>query len=372
MNQATVMNSKVTLKNSTMSAIKKHLKFLVGQDTCNPPRKIKYSDPLFIELESFFKASGFTVTIADFADGHVVFYALRGTPNVLFNVHLDTVPVSEGWQHSPFELTDVDDRFYGRGVCDIKGGAACLMALAEVSDNDMAVLFTTDEEGANNCCVSEFLNGYDISIFEQVVVAEPTQCLAVLEHRGYVSVHGDFTGLSGHSSSINALAGNAIHQANIWLNNAMAFAVSKQSATNPTGICFNLGYIKGGEKNNMIAEQCQLGFSVRVPAGQSSADAFESLIHLAGDSGDWHCSMLAPALPEDLSVKQEAAIFCQKHDLTISSPVDFWTEAALFSQAGLPALVLGPGNIEQAHTIDEWVAKDQLLKCYEIYREVLS
>ncbi len=372
MKQATAKKSTAQLKNSTLVAIKKHLKFLVAQDTCNPPRKIKHSDPLFVELEAFFKAQNFTVTLADFDEGHVVFYALRGAPKVLFNVHLDTVPVSDGWQHDPFELTDVDERFYGRGVCDIKGGAACLMALAEACDNDMAVLFTTDEEGANNCCVSEFINGYDISIFDQVVVAEPTQCLAVLEHRGYVSVHGNFTGLSGHSSSINALAGNAIHQANSWLNHAMAYAVSKQSSTNPTGICFNLGYIKGGEKNNMIAEQCQLGFSVRVPAGQSSADAFESLIHLAGDSGDWHCSMLAPALPEVLSVKHEAELFCQKHDLTISSPVDFWTEAALFSQAGLPALVLGPGNIEQAHTVDEWVAKDQLLTCYEIYQEVLG
>ncbi len=372
MNQAAVNVSSSLSEEPVYQAIKKYLAFLVAQDTCNPPRTIQSTDPLFIELESFFKQLGFTVTMADFSEGHVVFYALRGKPKTLFNVHLDTVPVSDGWQYDPFILKEVEGRLYGRGVCDIKGGAACLMALAEASINDMAVLFTTDEEGANNCCVSEFINGYDVSIFDQVVVAEPTQCLAVLEHRGYVSVHGTFTGISGHSSSKEALTGNAIHQASQWLNHAKTYAASEQSAANPAGICFNLGYIKGGEKNNMIAEQCQLGFSVRVPAGQSSAESFETLIHLAGDSGEWHCSMLAPALPEEMSTKHQAAVFCQKHDLNISQPVDFWTEAALFSQAGLPALVLGPGSIEQAHTVDEWVAKDQLLTCFGIYQEVLS
>ncbi len=370
--QATVMNAVNTLQATAMTEIKKHLKFLVAQDTCNPPRKIEHSDPLFVELETFFKACGFTVTVADFADGHVVFYALRGTPNVLFNVHLDTVPVSDGWQHNPFELTEVDERFYGRGVCDIKGGAACLMALAEASDKDMAVLFTTDEEGANNCCVSEFINGYDISRFDQVVVAEPTQCLAVLEHRGYVSVHGEFNGLSGHSSSINALTGNAIHQANSWLNHAMTYAISKQSECNPTGICFNLGYIKGGEKNNMIAESCQLGFSVRVPAGSSSMTTYKSLLAASDNLAEWHWTMMAPALPEQPGGNQQSLAFCQQHQLPIGEPVDFWTEAALFAQAGVPALVLGPGDIAQAHTVNEWVAVDQLLTCYQLYAGLLS
>jgi acetylornithine deacetylase len=53
-------------------------------------------------------------------------------------------------------------------------------------------------------------------------------------------------------------------------------------------------------------------------------------------------------------------------------PLDFWTEAALFSAAGLPALVLGPGNIEQAHTSDEWVAVEQLARAYELYGRVVS
>jgi len=357
---------------SSLAAIKKHLAFLISQDTCNPPREIKFTDPLFIALEAFFKAQHFTVTMADFGEGHVAFYALRGQPKVLFNVHLDTVPVSGGWQYDPFTLTEVGDRFYGRGSCDIKGAAACLMALAEDCSKDMAVLFTTDEEGANNCCIQHFIDGHDLSVFEQVIVAEPTQCLAVTAHRGYVSAHGDFKGVSGHSSAASALQDNAIHQANQWLDQALSTAKQQQTSDDPAGICFNLGYIKGGEKNNMIAEQCQLGFSIRVPAGSSSSTAYETLIKQDTSAAQWHCSLLAPALPDQPNGNFKSVGFCQQHGLQPGQAVDFWTEAALFNQAGMPALVLGPGNIAQAHTIDEWVAIDQLIQCYAIYQGVLG
>ncbi len=369
---AKVKNSKQNHELSITQSIKKNLSFLISQDTSNPPREIKFTDDLFVELETFFKAQKFTVTMADFGDGHVAFYALRGTPKVLFNTHLDTVPVSIGWQHDPFTLTQVDDRYYGRGVCDIKGAAACLMTLAENSSQDMAVLFTTDEEGTNNCCIKNFIDGYDLSAFQQVIVAEPTECLAITEHRGYVSAHGTFSGQSGHSSSVHALQTNAIHQANQWMFQAIASAKQHQTVNNPAGICLNLGYIKGGEKNNMIAEQCQLGFSIRVPAGESSNDTYKMMINHDRSLANWHCSLLAPALPEMPSGNQLAIEFCQQHDLSQGIAVDFWTEASLFCQAGIPALVLGPGNIAQAHTTDEWVAIDQLFQCYEIYRGVLG
>ena len=50
----------------------------------------------------------------------------------------------------------------------------------------------------------------------------------------------------------------------------------------------------------------------------------------------------------------------------------FWTEASLFSEAGLDAIVCGPGHIEQAHTIDEWVALDQLEAAAENYRAMIE
>ncbi|MFK8012217.1 MAG: acetylornithine deacetylase [Marinicellaceae bacterium] len=354
--------------------ILKNLDFLIQQDTQNPPRKICQDDLLYQHLTSHFGSFGFEVEITDLGEGHVIFYAKKGKPSVLFNVHLDTVPVTsstlDDWNHDPFKLTIDAGKAYGRGSCDIKGAAACLMELAKSYDN-MAVLFTSDEEGANGCCVKNFIKETDLSQYHQMVIAEPTLSQAVLSHRGYLSTYVEFYGECGHSSMAIALKSNAIHKANHWLTNALEYAQSFVNDQNPAGICFNVGVVKGGEKNNMIAEKVNLDFSARVPAGMSSKQVFDELKAFDSESR-WTAGMMAPPLPADNQNDKSALEFCKEHHLQIANPVDFWTEAALFSQAGFPAIVLGPGNIKQAHTIDEWVEVSQLEKIAHIYAGILD
>ncbi|MBL4661022.1 MAG: acetylornithine deacetylase [Alcanivoracaceae bacterium] len=360
---------------SKLAIILNHLDFLIQQDTQNPPRLISESDGLFKYLSAHFSQYGFTVKITDLGDGHVIFYAQKGQPDILFNVHLDTVPVTastiDSWQQQPFKLTIVGDKAYGRGSCDIKGAAACLMTLAQTAD-DLALVFTTDEEGANGCCVQSFIDHNDLSQYKQIIIAEPTSSQAVVSHRGYLSSQVEFKGVCGHSSMAIALAENAIHKSNIWLNHALDYAHTYVTKDNPAGICFNVGVIKGGEKNNMIAEHVLLNFSARVPAGQSSQQVFNDLSSLDEDKNSlWKASMMAPPLPADNQTETKSVTFCSRHNIKVASAVDFWTEAALFSKAGFPAIVLGPGDIKQAHTIDEWVELSQLEQSYQIYADVM-
>lgn len=357
-----------------IETIQQHLDFLIQQDTQNPPRKIYQEDKLFIQLTEHFKSFGFEVKITDLSDGHVIFYAVKGKPDVLFNVHLDTVPVTastlDSWLYDPFKLTLVDEKAYGRGSCDIKGAAACLMTIAE-NTQDMAVVFTTDEEGANGCCVQWFIDNNKLSQYKQIIIAEPTNSQAVVSHRGYLSTYIEFSGICGHSSMAIALQENAIHKANKWLTQALNYAQGFVSHKNPAGICFNVGVIGGGEKNNMIAEKVNLDFSARVPSGMSSKQVFEELKSY-DDTSQWRTGMIAPALPAAKQSDQASLKFCSSHNISIAEPVDFWTEAALFSQAGFPAIVLGPGDIKQAHTIDEWVYVSELEKTYHLYKKVIE
>ncbi len=359
--------------NKTLKSILNNLDFLIQQDTQNPPRKICQEDELYRHLTNHFETSGFKVEITDLGDGHVIFYAKKGTPSVLFNVHLDTVPVTastiEHWHYDPFKLTIDNDKAYGRGSCDIKGAAAILMLLAE-SANDMAVVFTSDEEGANGCCVQSFIDNNDLSQYQQIIIAEPTQSKAVVSHRGYLSTYIEFSGVCGHSSMAIALAENAIHKANKWLFQALCYAGSFVKEDNPAGICFNVGVIKGGEKNNMIAEKVNLDFSARVPSGVSSKEIFENM-QVFDKNAKFRAGMMAPPLPADGQNDKASLAFCSKQAIEVANPVDFWTEAALFSQAGFPAIVLGPGDIKQAHTIDEWVALSQLQKIHTIYQGII-
>jgi acetylornithine deacetylase len=68
----------------------------------------------------------------------------------------------------------------------------------------------------------------------------------------------------------------------------------------------------------------------------------------------------------------EARDLADSLGLDIGNAVDFWTEAALFSEAGMTALVYGPGDIAQAHTADEWVALDQLATVVSKYKEIME
>ncbi|MFW5927238.1 MAG: acetylornithine deacetylase [Wenzhouxiangella sp.] len=337
-----------------------HLAPLVACDSQNPPRTITAGSSMFGYIRSKLEAAGFAIELTDHGEGHVNLFACRGEPEVLFNCHLDTVPVGGGWTRPPLELTVDDGRAFGRGSCDIKGAAAALLAVAETTTAPMALLFSSDEEGAGPCCVRRFLETAHHRRWKQAVVCEPTRCLAIVSHRGFLSVKGYFTGRSGHSSELRALDDNANHRLARWLTSALEYCRGEASAGRPT--CFNAGLVTGGTKSNVIAPDAFVHYSARLGPGRSNDALFEALSGLAGADrhARWEIPFSGPPLPAAGQNDEAAVAFCRRNDLEIGEPVDFWTEASLFSAAGIPALVLGPGDIAQAHAADEWVALEQL------------
>ena len=350
-----------------------HLEALVACDTQNPPRLIDSNSDIF-RYCSDQVGGGFEIRTWDHGEGHVSWFAVRGKPKVLFNVHLDTVPDGDGWSTDPRDLVIRNGRAYGRGACDIKGAAATLLALAQQEPGDMALLFTSDEEGAGGCCVSNFLDTGAAQSFEQVIVAEPTQCKAVLGHRGFLSVKTRFHGIPGHSSEARTLHENAIHQMARWVAGALQLASDKKLSEEDPGTCLNIGIVDGGSKSNVIAGHAFVHWSARLRPGESS-DEFLHAVQACSPPGskvDWEVPFLGEPLPAAGRNDQAARKFCESRGLHRGAEVDFWTEAALFSAAGLPAIVLGPGDIAQAHITDEWVEPGQLETAYELYKRVVN
>ena len=357
------------MSQETLDSILSHLGSLIAADTQNPPRQIDTEHPIFEYLRA--QLPDFDIQMFDHDLGRVSFYAKRGTPDLLFNVHLDTVPVGpdgnpEGWTVNPLELTIQDGRAYGRGACDIKGAAACLVHIAQTCNAPMALLFTTDEEGASGCCVNCFVVDAPDS-YAFAVVAEPTLCKAITGHRGYLSVITEFSGVAGHSSEARALHDNAIHRFAAWVGKA-----TSQAASMVPHPCFNVGRVEGGTKSNVIADNVFVRWSARLPPGSSNDDFLDSVRALdETQSATWEVPFSGPPLPDGMMDMETAHAFIEAHELESGAPVDFWTEASLFSAGGIPAIVLGPGNIEQAHTVDEWVALDQLEQAEAIYRRII-
>jgi len=341
-----------------------HLAALVSFDTQNPPRAIQADSPIFQYLRE--QLPDFEIRIDDHGKGRVGFFACRGNTDLLFNVHLDTVPALEGSEYPPLELTVTDGRAYGRGACDIKGAAACLLTLARASDAPMALLLTTDEEGGEGCCVNEFIAAGHGAPFSQVVVAEPTECRAGFRHRGFLSVRGHFKGKGGHSSEPRALQDNALHGLVRWSHAALSYAAAEAKAG--PGTCFNIGTVEGGVKSNVIADNGHIFWSARLPPGASNEQLLEESAHWPGAAtAEWTVSFSGPPLPSNGHDDTAARAFAGRHGLEPGEELAFWTEASLFGAAGFPALVLGPGSIEQAHVLNEWVALEQLERCLGLY-----
>jgi acetylornithine deacetylase len=346
-----------------LDATLKHLAALVGFDTRNPPRAID-TGGIFDYLRA--QLPGFDVTVTDFGAGAVALHAVRGEPKVLFNVHLDTVPDSPAWTADPHALRVTADRAIGLGACDIKGATAALLAVANASHGDLALLFTTDEEANDARCIAGFLR--EPHAYDAVIVAEPTKGEAVLAHRGIQSVLMRFAGQAGHASGEQKPGDSALHQAVRWGNAALDFvaAQSHERFGGLTGLRFNIGRIEGGIKANMIAPTAEVRFGFRAlptmnpdhllirfrnlvePQPVEFAETFRGASLPAGDTANAEANRLvARDVADELGIP-------------VGNAVDFWTEAALFSAAGYTAFVYGPGDIAQAHSADEWVALDQL------------
>jgi len=351
-----------------LSAITRHLKKLVAFDTQNPPRNLSQNSEIFVYLKN--QLEDFSIQLFDHTDGRVSFYAVRGNPDILFNVHIDTVPAVSDWSHSPFELQEHAETFSGLGACDIKGAAACLLTLAQHDQRHLALLFTTDEEGASGVCVNEFIKAGLANNYKQVIVAEPTNCEAVIEHSGFISVHMNFSGVAGHSSNIKMLKQSATHHLVNWANASLAY-VNEHYTGNQTAR-FNLGVIRGGIKSNISADKAYVNWSARLDPGSDTEEFLKQIKALIPTEAnvDWNASFYGPTLPTKQYDSSKAEAYVQKHELQKGKAVGFWTEASLFNNAGVPALVLGPGDIQQAHSLDEWVRKDQLTQAYAIYEKL--
>ena len=359
-----------------LAGVLHHLETLVSFDTRNPPRLIG-SGGIFDYIRS--QLPDFRIDVMDHGDGAVSLLALRGQPKRVFNVHLDTVPVSPAWTADPLRLRITDHRAIGLGACDIKGAAAALLAAAARTKGDAAFLFSSDEEANDARCIDAFLASSHG--FSEAIIAEPTVCEAVLTHRGISSVQLRFKGEAGHASGKSALSTSALHQAMRWGTRALDFVESEshQRFGGLTGLRFNIGRVEGGIKANMIAPTADVRFGFRPLPSQ---DIDELHARFRGFADPDHVESYAetfrgPSLPAgDVATAEERRLaardLADELGLPIGNAVDFWTEASLFSRAGMTAIVFGPGDIAQAHAADEWVALEQLATAAAHYERLLA
>jgi acetylornithine deacetylase len=296
-------------------------------------------------------------------------WATYGEPDVLVNVHIDTVPVASGWTRDPFELTAEGDRLYGLGAADTKGAiAALLSAIDQRRPENLAILLSGDEERTTSC-MSHFLASGRAAPIRRAIVCEPTARHLGVGHRGIRAYRLEIPGVGGHSSRADSTPKPLITASRLALDLDELGESYLDPERGPSrgprtgdgaGLCLNVAEIGGGVPFNVIPQRGELLFSIRPAAGFDAerwGGELGTCLRTAGSGITAH-----PLLTRDPFATRDPGWF---HALLGRFPgaatqLDFWTEAAMLAGAGIDAVVIGPGDIAVAHGPDEFVPAGDL------------
>ncbi|WP_322101709.1 acetylornithine deacetylase [Paraburkholderia sp. J41] len=343
-----------------------------------------YLADLGVESELFYndartKANLFA-TIGPQTDGGVV---LSG--------HTDVVPAAgQAWTVAPFELTEQDGRLYGRGTADMKGYLACVLAAVPLFlQRPLAVpvhlAFSYDEEigcvGVRPLLAELQKRGLRPAV---CVIGEPTEMRPVLGHKGKMAMRCCVRGAACHSAYA-PLGVNAIHYAARLIDKLeqigemLAQPEHHDARFDPPFSTVQAGLIRGGRALNIVPAECDFDFEVRgIPgfdiqsvAQQLEAYASETLLpkmRAVQPDTDIRFEPLNayPGLatdPQSDGARLIAAISGVAADARAFGTVAFGTEGGLYDAAGIPAVVCGPGSMDQGHKPDEFVTLEQLARC---------
>ncbi len=310
----------------------------------------------------------------------------RGDGGLVLSGHTDTVPCNpERWQSDPFTLTERDGRFYGLGTCDMKGFFALVLeALKHYQASDfkqpLIILATADEE--SSMCGARALAQQGKPKARYAVVGEPTSLKPIRMHKGIMMESVRLTGKAGHSSNpdlgINALDA-MVPVMNELMNLRRDLAGRYQNAHFAVQVpTLNLGCIHGGDNPNRICGSCELAFDLRTLPGMSNDDLREEIRQRLNPIAEQNRVGLSfePLFPGVNSFETAATspLVQAAERLTghTSAAVNYATEAPFLQELGIDTIVLGPGNIDQAHQVDEYLAQDQIEPCVELLRGLIE
>ena len=317
----------------------------------------------------------------------------NGKIPIILSGHTDVVPVSKSWSTDPFKATIKGDKLFGRGSCDMKGFIACTLAYAPIYsksnlNRDIHFSFTFDEETA--------CQGAPILIEELkkrgikngiCIVGEPTNMKIIDGHKGTYEYTTHFSGLAGHGSAPHKGV-NTIEYAAKYINKLLEIReilkskAPKDSLFDPPYTTLQIGGIAGGIARNVIADKCHVDWELRPVVKEDGIWVNNELEKFANN-------VLLPQMKNiypGSSIKKEIIgeiigfnrVDNSKACELISSitgdnsrgVVSFGTEAGLFQEIGISTVGCGPGSIEQAHKVDEFIKLDEIKKCLSLLKGI--
>jgi len=315
-------------------------------------------------------------------------------PPLVIIAHMDTVPVEGNWSVDPFGGEIIDGKLYGRGSCDMKSGLACaLMTMKQVSDSntklsrDLYVIASIDEEGPYMKGAVALVDEKIIPKDALLIATEPTNATLATAHKGTIWYEVNITGKSSHGGNAH-LGADAVHAA------AEIISLIKEKVKELPyhhsifgAPAVSVGTIQGGHKTNMVAGSCRFELDFRLVPPMTKEEA-NQLVKEAVLQG---CNQVEATSATIEHYGWERPPIETSND---SSLIDFFHAAYSdvtgfrIQESGFPAytdvsmiglktgnrdlVVFGPGHLDQAHAIDEYVDIAQIDLCVQVLTEVVK
>jgi len=317
-------------------------------------------------------------------------YATIGPKNergIMLSGHTDVVPIDgQDWASDPFKVSERDGKLFGRGVADMKSFVAVVLAslplfLKRKLATPIHLALSYDEE-VGCLGVRRLIARFDEMPVRPAIciVGEPSSMQVARGHKGKLSYRCHVHGLESHSA-LTHRGVNAVENAAEIIGHLRRLGrLIRQNGPfdsnfEPPYTTVHTGVIHGGTQLNIVPRDCRFDFEIRPLPSQDPVPVFEEvkafverellpeMKAVSTRSGiEWQRLTEFPGLNTD----EEAEVTRLVKQLTganTTTVVAFGTEGGLFSKAGIPTIICGPGSIEQAHKPDEWVALDQIARC---------
>ena len=290
------------------------------------------------------------------------------TKRILLAPHLDTVPAASEKQFSPIKK---NGRIYGRGACDTKGSVASMLSALISIANDAnrpkqtEIIFVglIDEEDGQRGSRALVASGLKADL---AIVGEPTELKIVTAHKGSLWLRLETRGKAAHGATPH-LGKNAVHEmARVvdLLETSYATQLRRRRHHLLGHATISVGTISGGTQPNIVPDHCVISADRRVLPGETEQTVRREILQVLREKN------------LSANIHDSRAAFCGSLETNFGLPlvqqffqalgqkkpvgVDYFCDAAVLSQGGIPSVVFGPGNIAQAHTFDEWITLKQL------------
>lgn len=309
-----------------------------------------------------------------------------GFGGLAYCAHSDVVPAKKWFskKFGPFEPAVARERLYGRGSCDMKGSIACMMAAAQQFawddlEKPLYVIITADEEvgfhGAK-CVVDESkLYREIVENGTKAIIGEPTSLEVVHAHKGSIEITAKARGTAGHSSSRKGVNANLAMIPFLTDIKAIYDEVESEKKWqndmfDPPTLSWNISVKDNAPALNVTASKSICEMYLRPMPGIDVEPLLDRVRQSAERNGlaleiqSWGNVFFADPGSEFV---QDALRLAHRPK---SKTVSYGTDGGIFTEIA-DKIVYGPGSIEQAHTVNEWISLEQLSRGTEMYAKMI-